>query len=100
MSPGTGDVPQDAPQGAERAGEKVTRSVETSGCKGAGVEVAEVRRPLMSVSKMTAAGNEVRLSDKNPYIGNLRNGQKTALRKEGNVFVIDLWVKVPNPPGV
>ena len=63
-------------------------------------QVASVKRPLMSVSRMTAAGNDVNLSDKQPHIVNKKNGQKTALRKEGNVFVVDLWIRMPPPPGL
>ncbi len=48
----------------------------------------------MSVAKITQAGNDVYLSAKDPHIKNVRTGQKTKLRKEGKVYVIDLWVKV------
>ena len=63
-------------------------------------QVAKVRRPLMSVTKMTESGNEVKLSRDDPHILNLKTGQRTALRKEGNVYVLDLWVEIPAPPGM
>ena len=63
-------------------------------------QVANVRRPLMSVSKMTKAGNDVRFNDKTPHIHNLKTGEKTVMRKEGNIFVVDLWVRLPRTPGI
>jgi len=63
-------------------------------------QVANVRRPLMSVSKMTKAGNDVRFNDSQPHIHNVKTGERTKLRKEGNIFVVDLWVKLPAPPGI
>ena len=53
----------------------------------------------MSVAKLTEAGNSVHLTS-HPHILNEKTKERTALRKEGNVFVVDLWVKVPPPPGV
>ena len=58
-------------------------------------QVADVRRPLMSVSKMAAAGNEVVLNGKDPRVTNLRTKEVTQIRREGNVYVLDLWVQVP-----
>ena len=46
-------------------------------------QVCPVTRPLMSVSRMVAAGNEVVLSNSAPYVKNLRTGETTQLRKEG-----------------
>ena len=55
---------------------------------------------MMSVSKMTKAGNDVRFTDSQPHIHNVKTGERTKLRKEGNIFVVDLWVKLPAPPGI
>ena len=54
-------------------------------------QVADVKRPLMSVGKMIEAGNKVHL-DGNPRVVR-PNGQSIPLRKAGNVYLIDLWVK-------
>ena len=54
-------------------------------------QVADVKRPLMSVAKMVAAGNQVHLDSKNPRVVRPR-GDVIPLRKVGNVFVLDLWV--------
>ena len=55
-------------------------------------QVADVKRPLMSVAKMVAAGNRVHLDSKDPRIVRLK-GDVIPLRKAGNVFVVDLWVR-------
>ena len=61
-------------------------------------QVCPVKRPLMSVAKLTEAGNSVHLLRKSPHILNEKTGEKTALRIEGNVYVVDLWVqKAPSP---
>ena len=57
-------------------------------------QVAGVKRPLMSVGKMLAAGNKVYLEDKNPQVV-LAKGKGVPLRRSGNVFLIDLWVRGP-----
>ena len=57
-------------------------------------EVCKVNRALMSVALITASGNIVHLAEQSPHIKNIKTGQVTKLRKERNVFVIDLWVKV------
>jgi hypothetical protein len=58
-------------------------------------QIAPVKRPLMSVSKITDAGNAVYLRRKDPCIVNEKTGAKIKLRKEGNIYVVDMWVKVP-----
>ena len=55
-------------------------------------QVADVKRPLMSVAKMVAAGNRVHLDSKDPRIVRPK-GDVIPLRKAGNVFVVDLWVR-------
>ena len=53
---------------------------------------ADVKRPLMSVAKMVAAGNRVHFDSKDPRIVSPK-GEIIPLRKAGNVFVVDLWVR-------
>ena len=62
--------------------------------------VCPVKRALASVAKMNEAGNSVHLTAKSPHILNEKTGEKTAFWKEGNVYVMDLWVRIPDPPGV
>ena len=44
------------------------------------------------------AGNDLFIGKDEAYIMNRRRKEKSLLRKEGNVYVLDLFVKVP--PGV
>ena len=55
-------------------------------------QVADVKRPLMSVAKIVAAGNRVHLDSKDPRIVRPK-GDVIPLRKAGNVFVVDFWVR-------
>jgi hypothetical protein len=52
----------------------------------------------MSVGKIVAAGGDVRLSDANSRVKNKKTGQIAKIRKEGSVFVLDFWIKVPGVP--
>ena len=61
-------------------------------------QVADVKRPLMSVAKMVVAGNRVHLDSKDPRIVRPKGGV-LYLRKAGNVFVVDLWVRKMQPAG-
>ena len=60
--------------------------------KGSTWQVADVKRPLMSVAKMVPAGSRVHLDSKDPRTVRPK-GDVIPLRKAGNVFVIDLWVR-------
>ena len=53
-----------------------------------------MKRPLMSVGKMLAAENKVHLEDKNPRVV-LAKGKVVPLRRAGNVFLVDSWVRGP-----
>ena len=55
-------------------------------------QVADAKRPLMSVANMIAARNRVHLNSKDPTIVGPK-GDVIPLWKAGNVFVIDLWVR-------
>ena len=55
-------------------------------------QVADVKGPLMSVAKMVAAWNRVHLDSKDPRIVRPKE-DVIPLRKAGNVFVVDLWVR-------
>ena len=58
------------------------------------VQVAPVRKPLLSAAKLNETGNIVVLDDEEAHIKNKRTGQITKLRKKGKEFVLDMWVKV------
>ena len=58
-------------------------------------EVCPVKRPLLSVAKITKAGNQVYLGEDKAFVKNNKTGQITNLRRERNVWMLDLWVKGP-----
>ena len=58
-------------------------------------QVADLRRPLVSASHIIQAGNDLFIGKDEAYIMNRRKKEKSMLRKEGNVYVLDLFVKVP-----
>ena len=57
--------------------------------------ICPVKRPLLSLSQVIAKGHRVQLDGKDPHILNIRSGQKTKLRMKGQVFELDLWVRIP-----
>ena len=58
-------------------------------------EVCAVKRPLLSVAKITNAGNQVYLGEDKAFVKNNKTEQVTNLRRERNVWMLDLWVKRP-----
>ena len=56
-------------------------------------QVADVRRPLVSASHIIQAGNDLFIGKDEAYIR--KKKEKSMLRKEGNVYVLDLFVRVP-----
>ena len=57
--------------------------------------VCPVKRLLLSVAKITKAGNQVNLGEDKAFVKNNKTGQITNLRRERNVWMLDLWVKRP-----
>ena len=58
-------------------------------------DIAKVTRPLLSVHKMTSNGHKVIFHDSGGYIQVKGTNTKVHLRQEGRLFMLDLWVKVP-----
>ena len=58
-------------------------------------QVAKVNKVLVSVAKITEAGNDVYMNSVNPHIKSRRTGEIIKMRKENSVFVCDFWVRVP-----
>ena len=50
---------------------------------------------LLSVAKIRKAGNQVYLGEDQAFVKNIKTGQITNLRRERNVWMLDLWVKRP-----
>ena len=58
-------------------------------------QVADVRRPLVSASHIIRAGNYLFIGKDEAHIMN-RKKEKSMLRKEGDVCVLHLFVRVPS----
>ena len=58
-------------------------------------QVSDVRRPLLSASHIIQAGNDLFIGQDEASIMNRKKMEKSTLRKEGNVYVLDLFVRVP-----
>ena len=59
-------------------------------------QVADVRRPPVSASHIIQARNDLFIGKDEAYIMNRKEEEKSMLGKEGNVYVLDLFVKVPS----
>jgi len=53
--------------------------------------VANVTKPLISVGRITEAGDDVVFKGPNPHI-KCKNGRVINMRKERGVFVLDMWI--------
>ena len=61
-------------------------------------DVAKIARPLASAAEIIDKENIIVMDDENNnYIQNKQSGSWIPLRKEGNLYFIDLWVQVPEP---
>ena len=58
-------------------------------------EVCPVKRPLLSVAKITEARNQVYLDEDKAFVKNNKTVQITNLRRERNVWMLHSWVKRP-----
>ena len=59
------------------------------------VQVAKIRKPLISTVQLNEAGNDVNLHAIDPHVLHKASGEKTALRREGKSNIMDLWVLLP-----
>ena len=60
------------------------------------LQMADVTKTLLSVKRMTKAGNRVVFDDPNTvgsFIENKTTGKKTPLRQHNGVYYMDVWVK-------
>ena len=60
-------------------------------------QVCDVSKALLSVKKVVAAGNRVVFEPTQAYIENIQTGQKMAMKQEGGMYTLKMWVKVENP---
>ena len=55
-------------------------------------QIAEVSRPLMSVSRLCEMGNRVLFGANGGVILNLHSGSATPFHKEDGVYVFEMWI--------
>ena len=82
----------------DNQGEKVVKVVTNEGqrCK-LTMQVTDVSKPLMSVSRICDAGHQVVFKSEGGYIEHLNTGQRTNFNRVDNVY--RLQVRVANEPG-
>ena len=59
------------------------------------VQVCDVNKALLSVKKITNAGNKVIFDNEGSYIEDKITGEKIWLREEGGMYMLRMWVKNP-----
>ena len=55
-------------------------------------QIADVERPLIAVSHLSEAGNEVRLWKTGGEVTHLASGRKIKIQRKGGVYVMRMWV--------
>ena len=58
-------------------------------------EVANISRPLGSVSKLVRKQNKVVFDEGNSYIENKKTKERVPLREENGLYFLDIWVEIP-----
>ena len=58
-------------------------------------EVCPVKRPLLSATKLAKNGHVLTIKDKEAWIHHTQTGERSKLRREGNVWMLDLWIRKP-----
>ena len=56
------------------------------------IQMAKVRKVLGSVSKNNDNGVDAKYSKSGAYLENVKNGDRTPLRRQRGVFVLDTWI--------
>ena len=55
-------------------------------------QVTEVDQPLLSVSRMVAAGNTVVIDDSGSYVVHKESGEWIPLVERGGVYTLKMWI--------
>ena len=77
-------------------GRRVTKGKTAEGhTKRISWEVCPVKKPLLSVPRLTEAGNVVKIGKNKAIIVNSKTKQVTHLRKERKVWLLDIWLWKP-----
>ena len=59
-------------------------------------DVANITRPLGSVSKLVNKQNRVVFDEHDSYIENKKTGEKVPMREENGLFYLDIWTEIPS----
>ncbi len=57
------------------------------------LQVTHVDKPLIAVSRLTAAGHEVWFGENSGTVTNKANGKVTHFARKNNVYVLRIWVR-------
>ena len=60
-------------------------------------QVAAVNKILASIAGICDNGNSVLFRSDGGTITNLKDGREIKFRRQGNVYVMDMWVRNPRP---
>ena len=75
-------------------GEKDFVAVSESGSKKRlKIQICEVNKALLSVKKVTQAGNRVVFDEDGSYIEDKMTGERLTMRDEGGMYMLKMWVK-------
>ena len=61
-------------------------------CRGLTAQVCDVNKPLMSVSKLVAAGHTVSFAPSGSYVTNDSTGESIELVERNGMYMLNLWV--------
>ena len=72
---------------------KCILQAEEGGPKLLNIQICDVHKPLLAVSRLCEAGHAVIFHPAWSYIENLATGEKTTLEKKGGLYELRAWVK-------
>ena len=56
-------------------------------------QVCEVKKPLLSVKKVSATGSRVVFDNDGSYIESKQTGENMCLREQGGMFMLEMYVQ-------
>ena len=62
------------------------------------MQVADVNRALMSVSRAVDAETRIVFDDQWCFIGDKRMGERTTIARQGGLYVLEAWIKSRGDP--
>ena len=60
------------------------------------VQVAEVNKALLSVSKVVKAGNKVVFDEEGSFIEDKKTGERMWMKEEAGMYMLKMWVRNPS----